>query len=86
MNKRPIVENLLLECGLTDEDLPAYLADSELIGYAAHLPREVRAHYLVSLVQFFRIYERLDKTQRATVLGHFEQPLEEEFARKRRYH
>ena len=86
MNKRPIVENLLLECGLTGEDLPDYLADSEFIGYAAHLPREVRVHYLVSLVQFFRIYEQLDKTQRAIVLGHLEQPLEEEFARKRRYH
>lgn len=84
--KRSIVDNLLLECGLTAEDLPDYLAESELSAYAEHLPEEMRAEYLVSLLLFCKIYEQLTVNQRAQMLEELEEQLQQEFARKRLEH
>ena len=81
MNKPSIVASLLLDCEL-NEELPDYIAD-ELVGYAAHLPQQLRDEYLSALLGFFQVYERLDAKQRAAMLEQLEAQLESEFARKR---
>ena len=85
MNKPSIVASLLLDCEF-DEDLPDYIADGELLGYAEHLPQELRDGYLSALLGFFQIYERLDVKQRAAMLEQLEEQLESQFAHNRSDH
>lgn len=84
--KRPIVDSLLLEYGVTAEDLPDHLAESALIGYAEQLPGEMRAEYLASLLLCFKIYEQLNANQCAEMLEELEDQLRKEFGRKRLVH
>jgi hypothetical protein len=84
--KRPIIDSLLLECGFTAEGLPDYLSESELLGYAEHLPAEMQAEYLASLLLFLKIYEQLSANQRAEMLEELEDQLQKEFRRKRLEH
>ena len=78
------LDGLLREFGFTPEDFPESLrASPALLRYAEDLPHEMRAEYLSALLEFFRVYVKLDEEQREEMFEQFKVSLEEEFARKR---
>jgi hypothetical protein len=83
VRRKAEAQKLLRESGFKVEDCPHYLmANPSLIGHAKGLPQKMRAEYLESLLQFFRIYEQLDERARAQMLRQFRARWREELARK----